>query len=302
MGRDPETGRWPIVFRKKMGIISEELKVPCGRCIGCRLDYARSWMIRCVHESKMHEENCFLTLTYNDERLETRCRIVDETDDDSYDYSLNRVDLTKFIKRLRGKIYEKYGKKIRYFACGEYGEQYQRPHYHIALFGWEPKDKVFWKEKEGVYLYKSEIVEKTWGNGYVVVGDITIESAAYIARYVVKKIVGIKANEHYDGREKEYTVMSRAKAIGKDFWELYKTDIKKLDQCVIEGRKIKVPKLYDKLHEMENPEEYMLKIKKRKEKAIQLSSVNTEERLLEKEKFQKLTLESKKRGYENGTL
>ena len=99
--------------------------LPCGQCYACRIAKSREWASRCVMESKLHKENCFITLTYNDEHLPS-------------DLSLQKDDFTKFIKRLRKNT----GDKIRYYACGEYGDLYQRPHFHACLFGYRPDDLV----------------------------------------------------------------------------------------------------------------------------------------------------------------
>jgi len=113
-----ETGKRSIVFQRSEAFVDMPVVVPCGQCIGCRLEKSRQWAIRCVHESKCHDDNIFVTLTYNNENLPK-------------DGSLCLADLQKFMKRLR----KKYGAGIRYFACGEYGEKLKRPHYHVCIFG-----------------------------------------------------------------------------------------------------------------------------------------------------------------------
>ena len=110
-----DNGKRQIVFRRQYGFVDLELIVPCGTCIGCRLDRAREWAIRCYHESKCHVFNSFITLTYSDEKLPPRSELV-------------KSDLQKFFKRLRDKGYV-----FRYFACGEYGPLHGRPHYHLLL-------------------------------------------------------------------------------------------------------------------------------------------------------------------------
>ena len=191
--------------------------LPCGQCIACRLNKSRDWATRCVLEAKMHEQNCFITLTYSEENCPP-------------DMSLQKRDFTNFIKRLRFNT----GKKIRYYAAGEYGDLYSRPHYHACIFGWKPDDLVLYTVRNGVNLYLSETLLKAWQyQGYVTVGDVTFESAAYVARYVTKKITGDRAEEHYCGRQPEYTVMSRRPGIGAKFFERYSTDIYGKDFLVI---------------------------------------------------------------------
>ena len=98
---------------------------------------------------------------------------------------------------------------VRFFHCGEYGELLYRPHYHACLFGFDFSDKVLWSTRGGVRLYRSKILEKLWTFGFSTIGDVTFESAAYVARYCTKKITGDKADEHYNGRSPEYVTMSR---------------------------------------------------------------------------------------------
>ena len=151
--------------------------VPCGQCIGCRLERSRQWAIRCVHEASLHTDNCFITLTYSPDCLPS-------------DGSLNHDDFQKFFKRLRKHIAPK---KIRYYMCGEYGEDLQqpsklgRPHFHACLFGLDFDDKQLYIVRDDVKLYTSATLEKIWGKGFVTIGDVTFESAAYVARYIAKK-------------------------------------------------------------------------------------------------------------------
>lgn len=238
-GRNPETGAWPIVFNPKKGYIDIPVLVPCGQCIGCRLEKSRQWAIRCVHEATLHEKNCFVTLTYNPQNLPPNG-------------SLDKRALTLFFKRLR----KKFGEGIRYFACGEYGEQLQRPHYHVIFFGFEPSDLKPWSYKHGNILYRSPSIEKLWPFGFSTIGNVTFESCAYVARYVTKKITGDMAEEHYKGREPEYVVMSRRPGIGRGWLEKYASDVYPHDYVVIRnGIKCKPPKYYDKIFDGWNPEE-----------------------------------------------
>lgn len=213
-------------------VSGEFILLPCGQCTSCRLNKSRDWATRCVLEAKMHKENCFITLTYNDEYLPS-------------DLSLRKKDFTDFIKRLRKNT----DCKIRYFAAGEYGELHQRPHYHACLFGWRPDDLKLYTIRNGISLYQSESLLKAWQyKGFVTVGDVTFESAAYVARYVMKKVYGPSADEHYDGRQPEYTVMSRRPGIAATFFEKYSTDIYGKDFIVIrDGIKCKPPKYFDRI-------------------------------------------------------
>lgn len=208
--------------------------LPCGQCMACRLNKSRDWATRCVLEAKMHEKNCFITLTYSEENCPP-------------DMSLQKQDFTNFIKRLRKNT----GEKIRYYAAGEYGDLHGRPHFHACLFGYKPDDLVLWQVRDGVPLYKSETLSKAWQyRGFVSVGDVTFESAAYVARYVTKKITGNRADEHYQGRQPEYTVMSRRPGIASRFFEKYSTDIYGKDFIVIRDQiKCKPPRYFDRIYD-----------------------------------------------------
>lgn len=207
-----------------------DCKLPCGQCLGCRLDRAREWSVRCLHEAKMHRENCFITLTYNDENLPA-------------DGSLHYRDFQLFMKRLREKL-----GPVRFFMCGEYGESTLRPHYHAVLFGVDFQDKKEYKKNaQGDMLYTSKILEELWGKGFCPIGLVTRQSAGYVARYCVKKVTGDRAEEHYKGREPEFARMSLKPGIGAEFFKKFESDILPNDYVIESGFKIPVPKYYDKL-------------------------------------------------------
>lgn len=149
------------------------LSLPCGQCIGCRLEYSRQWAIRCMHESTLHDQSCFITLTYSDDNLPEHGTLI-------------LRDFQLFMKRLR---FEFSNVKIRFYHCGEYGEKFGRPHYHALLFGidFEADRTLYSQSKQGSKLYVSDTLNKLWNKGFATIGNITFESAAYVARYVVKK-------------------------------------------------------------------------------------------------------------------
>jgi len=220
------------------------LKLPCGQCTGCRLEQSRQWAVRIMHETKMHEENCFITLTY-------------ETEPEFG--TLVKKDLTDFFKRLRKRLDPI---KIRYFACGEYGEKTLRPHYHAIIFGTAfSQDKKLYKNGRHP-LYNSEILCKAWPHGHAVFGDATFESAAYVARYCLKKIM--RKDEDYEvfydlqtgeiiSRIPEYAVMSRRPGIGQAFYDKYADDITRTDRVIMRGKAMLPPRYYDKLLEKTDP-------------------------------------------------
>lgn len=263
---------------------------PCGGCVGCRLEYSRQWAIRCVHEAKMHTENVFITLTYNDFNLPA-------------DLSLNKKHFQDFMKRLR----EHYApKKIRFYHCGEYGSQFGRPHYHAILFGHDFQDKKYWRKAPGgEKCFRSATLERLWPFGNSEIGSVTFESAAYIARYVTKKITGDDQMEHYMhidpatgqifNRNPEYATMSLKPGIGATFYEKFKSDIFPSDEVIMRGFAMKPPKYYSSLYEISNPIDYDQVKHERWLKARERIDDNTPDRLLIKEQVKLAKLKSLKR-------
>lgn len=230
-----KSGKRPIVFRKADGLVDRPVQVPCGQCIGCRLERSRQWAVRCVHEASLYTDNCFVTLTYDDEHLPGNL-------------SVDVTHFQKFMKRLRKKQ-----PQVRYFHCGEYGDKGGRPHYHACLFNYRPSDLKLWSVRDGIRLYTSDDLSRVWSHGYVVVGDVSFESAAYVARYVMKKITGVGAEKHYAGRSPEYVTMSRRPGIGAGWYAKFAGDVFPSDEVVLRGIRMGVPKYYDKLFEEGHP-------------------------------------------------
>jgi len=180
----------------------------------------------------MHTDNCFVTLTYDDENLPFGGPRIRPT--------LHRPDFQKFMKRLIKKT-----KPIRLFYCGEYGENTLRPHYHALLFGYRPKDGSLYSEKNDVNLYTSLELTNTWGLGHVTFGECTFESAAYTARYITKKINGDLAEQYYQDRTHPFSGMSRRPGIGLTWLEKYGADTYSKDEIIIRSKAMKPPRAYD---------------------------------------------------------
>ena len=227
IGINLETGKTIYALSKlKPGDDREGFKlIPCGQCIGCRIDYSRQWADRCMLEAKDHESNYFLTLTYDDDHLDTVKTGYIENGTGEYKeiLSLNKRDLQLWHKSLRKALDEKGYSKIRFFACGEYGspKNTMRPHYHEIVFGLVLDDLKFYKyNKLKQPLYTSEFLNNIWKKGYVIIGDVTWQSCAYVARYVTKKMKG-EGMELY--REKNlvppFTLMSRKPGIGRKYYD-----------------------------------------------------------------------------------
>lgn len=234
-----DNGRYPITFKRNDAQQDMPLRVPCGKCLGCQTDRAKEWAIRAVHESKKHHHNSFLTLTFQDEFLPSNG-------------SISKRDVQLFMKKLRFGIYPK---KISYMACGEYGGILGRPHYHALIFGYDFPDKKELKQSNGKILYNSLELENYWPWGHNFIGDVTYQSAAYVARYTTKKILGPEAEEHYKrvntqtgeitAIEPEFLLTSRNPAIGRNWVENYHLDLQK-GFITNEGAKIGIPKYYMK--------------------------------------------------------
>lgn len=247
-----ETGKRQLSFsRKNCGAHSEQLKLACGRCIGCRLERSRQWATRCVHEASLYPENSFITLTFRN-----ACPL-DGTRSDPTE-TLHKHHFQRFMKRLRKHFYGNQKANIRYFHCGEYGDNLGRPHHHACLFNLSFADKTLWSVRDGVRLYRSKTLENLWPYGASTVGDVTFESAAYVARYVVKKITGSLAEKHYGKKLPEYCTMSRRPGLGQGWLTKYADDVFPKDFIVIRGKKSKVPKYYSGKYELTNSNEFRI--------------------------------------------
>lgn len=265
---DHSPGKAPrLVFDKAKGYPGTELKIACGQCAGCRLDRARSWAIRAIHEASLHESNCFLTLTYSDEAL-PYSSYVDDLGSSFVLPTLLPRDGTLFLKRLR----KKYGAGIRYLFCGEYGSDYSRPHYHALLFNWRPDDlSVYGKSGDNI-VYTSAQLQSLWPHGFSTVGDLSFDSACYTARYVLKKVTGEKADEHYQGREPEYLRSSRRPGLARGWYEQWTSDVYDYDHVVVRDKFIaRPPQYYDRLFEQNHPERFQEIKKSRKSRVVERS-------------------------------
>lgn len=188
--------------------------------------------------------------------------------------------------------------------CGEYGEKdnnkntrkkFEHPHYHIILFGHQFEDKTLWTEKNGYKYYRSKTLEKIWDKGYSTIGDVTYESASYVARYLLKKILGPRKHEWYNGIQEEYTCMSRMPGIARKWIEKYKDQIYIRDEVIIKGLKNKPAKYYDKIYDLTNPDQLITIKKERTLKALKKSKDNTPERLAVKKYIAEQKLKLKQR-------
>ena len=231
--------------------LARPIYIPCRNCIGCKVDRSKEWAVRCMHEASLHRDNQFITLTYDNENLPP-------------DEGLRHSDFQKFLKRYRRRIQYREGKKITYYMCGEYGENFGRPHYHALIFGHRFNDTVSLGKPN---YWRSPTLERLWPHGYSMIGNVTFNSAAYVARYIMKKQTGNKAEEHYKkvdpetgeifDVQPEYNRMSTRPAIGKKWFEQYASDYENESRIAhVEGKAHQMPKYYLKQLKAADPDQY----------------------------------------------
>lgn len=256
--------------------VSDSLMIPCGRCIGCRVERKRQWGVRMIHEAKMHEGNSFVTLTFDNESLVKECRLCEGG------YSLDRKHMQDFFKRLRRRLD---GVQIRNFYCGEYGGKTHRPHYHALIFGYDFPDRKLWKRLDKHNYFISEFLREVWPFGHSVIGGVDFDSASYCAGYCTKKITGEKADSYYLGRVPEFGQPSTKPGLGYKWLEEFgETDCFLFDEVVVNGRKCKPPRYYDKLLEKWDPSRFDATKDARVLKAQSKEADNSFDRLLVKQK------------------
>lgn len=283
--------------------------LPCGQCVGCRLEHSRQWANRCMLELKDHKSAYFVTLTYDNDHVPVSYYADPNTGEALEALSLSKRDWQLFMKRLR-KAHP--SPPLRFFMAGEYGSTTFRPHYHAIIFGLELNDLVPYKRSEiGYQYYTSETLQKVWSVdgvpiGYVVVGEVTWETCAYTARYVMKKLNGDLSEFYkFHNIEPEFTLMSRRPGIARNYYEthpeIYETE--KINLATEKGGiSFRPPRYFDKLFDLEHPEEMQL-IRERRAKTaadamaaqLEKTSVSEDEYLLVKEHYKQDAIKSLRR-------
>lgn len=220
----------PSTFSSPIG---DAIGLRCGSCVACLLERSRNWAVRCTHELQVSSCACFVTLTYDEEHL-------------PYGGSLVKEHFRRFIRDVR----KAFGSGIRFFGCGEYGSRWQRPHYHAILFGVDfVSDRYVSGRRSGEYVYRSPCLEALWPMGRCEIGTATFESAAYVARYVAKKL-GERALE---GREPEFLLMSLRPGLGERWFREFGASAVARDSVVLGDCEMPLPRYYDKLLERWSP-------------------------------------------------
>lgn len=275
------------IKRKHSGVLDSQ-EVGCGHCLGCRSEQGRQTAIRCVHEARMHDYAWFATLTYSDRELPKYGSLCPE-------------DLRGFFKALRGA----YGDtRISYVACGEYGENTQRAHYHALLFGPEFLDRRPHHNLSRPGVWRSPTLERCWPHGYSEFGTVSFASAAYVGMYARKKVRFDDKPDHYtrvnvDTGEivdvvAEFSTWSLRPAIGRRWIAKHWRSVYPRDSVVIDGRESRPPRYYDKFMDMEHKDlecganscdehrELMMLVRERRE-----------EEAIEREEISRYTLKAK---------
>lgn len=222
--------------------------VPCGQCLGCRVDKREQWKLRMMHEASLHDENCFVTFTYSPEHLvRPWLNAAGE-----WRGSVSAADVSGAIKRLRRRIEPQ---RLRFHFKTEYSPGVLQPHGHGAFFGWRPSDLVPCdRSAAGFTVYSSAFLDEVWGKGLVGVGDLTAESCGYIANHNVDKLDGQKAKDAYSrfdystGEifevEPETCRMSTHPGIGRGWIDQFERDCFPSNFIIVDGRKKPVPRYY----------------------------------------------------------
>lgn len=177
---------YPITIGDNTGMKKYKV-VPCGKCEACKRRRQASWSFRLLNETRHSFSAAFLTLTYRDEEL-THGELFP---------TLVKRDLQLFLKRLRKAQAKESDLKLKYYACGEYGERTFRPHYHMILFNLVP------------HMLFDGILSDIWKLGHVQVDPCNIKTIQYTSKYVMK------SNKKPTGVEPEFSLMS--KGLGKNF-------------------------------------------------------------------------------------
>lgn len=208
----------PVRIRKNLSpsLYPDGLMVPCGKCLQCRVAKRKEWKLRMVHEMSQWDDSAFITLTYANEHLPVNGSLV-------------KQDLQKYFKRLRKDIHPR---KIKYFACGEYGDINQRPHYHAIIFGLAPKHSL--------------TLKSNWHFGSTDVGTVTPESIQYVAQYIDKKFTGPLADEVYTqtGRKPVFKICSLG--LGEKFAIKNKQQLVDNQRITLNGVEQSFPRYYIK--------------------------------------------------------
>lgn len=215
------------IFTRPLAGDGQLVTVSCGKCLQCLQQKSLEWSFRIMDEASQYSENCFITLTYNDDNLPS-------------DGSVSRREVQLFVKRLRKALKPL---RVRFFACGEYGKKLLRPHYHIIVFNWFPSDAWFWQKDKKDDLFRSPLLERVWKKGFSSVGKLTLESAKYCAKYMNKFQFDRRLFAQNSSRKlcAPFVQMSNRPGIGYN--SVYASDLVS-DRIYRSGKSVKIPRYY----------------------------------------------------------
>lgn len=261
--RDPitayrPTNGGPLSFKRPQAHTYTEMNLPCGYCILCRQEQSRQWAVRITHEAQLHEDNSFVTLTYDDKNLPTYNQ-------------LNYQHLQQWWRRTK-----RAHPGIRFYGVGEYGERNDRPHYHVCVFGEAfRKDRIILRESPHL-LWTSPELQASWGLGHVSVGELNFQTAQYTAGYMHKKLARKKQYVRIDEDtgelvplEQPRSFSSKHPAIGARWYEKFGDQVHAHDRVVLNGKPQKPPRFYDRLLHKRSEIAHQMMSEQRKENATE---------------------------------
>lgn len=216
--------KWePLVTCTKPIEINGQLDYPCGKCMACRIQRTQEWGTRLMHENQYHEHSIFLTLTYDEKHIPENG-------------SLRKKELQDFIKRVRSDLHPL---KIKHYSVGEYGEQTERSHYHLIIFGLQDNEET------------KKLIQQNWPKGLIHIGTVTIDSARYVAGYIQKKLYGKLAQQTYTVRGREPPFMLCSQGLGKAWAVENRTYLMNNQGLTINGVQHGVPRYYVKILDLD---------------------------------------------------
>jgi len=253
-----------FVFGERRPLATHErLQLPCGKCIGCKLERARQWSVRICHEASLYDSSFFVTLDYDPQG--------EESPENTGNWGLQYPHFQKFMRRARkAEDVRVAGGPLRFFVSGEYGRKYGRPHWHAILFNLALPDKVRWQNGK----FQSSRLEELWSHGRCDIGAVTARSAAYVAGYTLEKV----SQQEYISREGEvvrppFVSMSLKPGIGAQWYAQYLSDLFPHDFAVQEGKKFKVPRYYSKKYEESCSEKELLALQEKRDAAARVQPI-----------------------------
>lgn len=274
------------------------IQVPCGKCLSCRLENARQTAIRCVHEASMHENNCFITLTYNNENLGSN--ILDYRHFQKFVKDLRYHLMSELLEKLFPRLSQQHQRQLwrslatdrrkqlygniqtSVFCAGEYGDKGRRIHWHALIFNWKPQDALHkYTSDRGDRVFSSDLLNRLWGRGITEFGEVTFASAGYCARYAAKKLVhGPDGSHPFEPISRR----SSKNAIGKSWIAKYYKEVFDNGFIVLsDGTTCGIPRYYEKWLKKEQPADWTRYVTQKKSEII-LQAINKEEKTSLEEK------------------